>query len=125
MSIGRGPWRGPPKTRPCSASIALQTSSSSSGLQGGPHPDGGVQEVGLIEDLPDRLGLIERGHRIHGDRMRRQVLDRPAEVGFPVADVGAQAEVAQHFRGQTPSSSSDSRSRERSSVTSTPASCTW
>ena len=31
MSIGRGLWRGPPKIRPCSASIALQTSRSSSG----------------------------------------------------------------------------------------------
>ncbi len=31
MSIGRGPWRGPPNILPSSTSIALQTSSSSSG----------------------------------------------------------------------------------------------
>jgi hypothetical protein len=58
--------------------------------------------------------------------MLAQALDRPAQVRLTVADVRAEAEVADPAAvRQTPSSSSDSRSRDLSKVTSTPASCTW
>jgi hypothetical protein len=57
-----------------------------------------------------------------------QALDRASEVFLAIADVGAEAEVSDALRpealAQRPSSSSDSRSSERSSVTSTPASWT-
>src|SRR3954454_11150806 len=98
------------------------------GTEGGADPNGAVQEVGLIEHLPHRLGLIERGDRRHLDPSVSQVVDRPAEVGFAVAEVRAEAEIADSRdaprRAQRPSSSSDSRSSERSTVTSTAASCT-
>jgi hypothetical protein len=90
------------------------------GLERGPDPDGGVQEVGLVEELTHRLRLIERGDRLHLDAVLPQIVDRPAQVRLAIADVRAEAEVP----GQTPSSSSGSRSMDRSKVTSTPASCT-
>ena len=71
MSSGRGPWRGPAKSRPCSASIALQTSSSASGSSAVRIADHGVQEVGLVEDLADRLGLVERTRRPRPRRRAR------------------------------------------------------
>ena len=77
MSIGRGLWRGPAEDPAVLGLDRLAHLEKLLGAQGRPHPDRGVQEVGLIEDLADRLGLIERGHRIHGDRMRRQVLRSP------------------------------------------------
>ena len=47
------------------------------GLERGPHPDRGVEEVGLVEDLPDRLRLVERGDRLDLDPVFAQVGDRP------------------------------------------------
>src|SRR5689334_25376349 len=97
-------------------------------LEGGSDPDRAVEEVRLIEDLPHGLRLIERGGRLHLHPSGAQVLDRSPELGFAVADVRAEAEIADprsaHFSAQTPSSSSDSRSSDRSTVTSTAASCT-
>jgi hypothetical protein len=98
------------------------------GCEGGPDADHGVEEVGLIEDLPNRLGLVERRDRLDGDSLLSQVADRPREMGLPVPDVRSEPDVADPLGAlplaQTPSSSSGSRSRARSSVTSTPASCT-
>jgi hypothetical protein len=37
------------------------------GLELGPDPGGGVEEVGLVEDLADRLGLVGRGDRLDLD----------------------------------------------------------
>jgi hypothetical protein len=96
------------------------------GLESGPDPYRGIQEVGLVEDLSDGLRLVERRDGLDRDAVLTQVLDRPAQMGLPVADVRAEPEVAEAAPlAQTPSSSSsDSRSSERSRVTSTPASCT-
>ena len=98
------------------------------GLEVGPDPHRPVQKVRLIVDLPHRLRLIERGCGLDRHAVRAQALDRPAELRLAIADVGAKAEVpdAHHPASvaQTPSSSSDSRSSDRSRVTSTPASWT-
>jgi hypothetical protein len=95
------------------------------GLQGGPDPDCGVEEVGLVQDLADRFRLVERRDGLDRDAVCAQVLDGAAQVRLPVADVRAEPEKAEpRLRAQTPSSSSGSRSRARSRVTSTPASCT-
>jgi hypothetical protein len=93
------------------------------GLESGTDPDRAVQEVGLVEDLPNRLGLVERGGSLDDDTMLAQTLNRPAQLRLTIADVRAQAEVADPLL-QTPSSSSASRSSDFSRVTSTPASCT-
>jgi hypothetical protein len=91
------------------------------GLEGSPDPDRGVEEIRLVDDLADRLRLVQRGDGLDLDVAAAQVLDRLAQLGFAVADVRAESEVA---GPQTPSSSSDSRSSERSRVTSTAASWT-
>ena len=81
--------------RPRSTSIALQTSSRGSGSSVGADPDRGVEEVGLVEDLADRLGLVGRGDRLDLDRHgSRSSLDRGAQMPGAVADVGAETEVA-------------------------------
>ena len=87
----------------------------------GPDSNRTVQKVGLIQDLANRLGLVQRGDRADLDAMAAQVLDRPAQVRLPIAEIRAETEIAD---AQTPSSSSDSRSSVRSRVTSTPASWT-
>ena len=94
-------------------------------LERSPDPDHRVQEVRLIENLAHRLGLVQRGDRLDINPVPAQVLDRPPQVGFAIADVRAEAKVAgPPALAQTPSSSSGSRSMDRSRVTSTPASCT-
>jgi hypothetical protein len=100
----------------------------------GPDSDGGVEEVRLVENLAHRLGLVQRGDRLDLNAVFAQVLDRPVQLGLAIADVRAEAEVAQPLKGravarpriraQTPSSSSGSRSIDRSRVTSTAASWT-
>jgi hypothetical protein len=94
-------------------------------LERRPDTDGRVEEVRLVEDLARRLGLVERGDRVYLDTVLTQVVDRPPQMRLAIADVRAEAEVPDpRGAGQTPSSSSDSRSIDRSRVTSTPASCT-
>jgi hypothetical protein len=57
-------------------------------------PDAGVQEVGLVEDLADRVGVV--GRRRRGDRhaVARERVDGGLQGGSPVADVRAETEVA-------------------------------
>ncbi len=101
------------------------------GLERGADADGGVEEVRLVEDLPDRLGLIGGRDRLDLDPMASKVLDRPAQVLLALADVGAETDVADplgRLGAQTPPSSSSmsiSRAVVRSRVNSTAASCTW
>jgi hypothetical protein len=85
-----------------------------------------VEEVGLIEDLPNGLGLVDRRDGLDVDAVIAQVVDRAPQMRDAVAEVGAEPQIPDVVAGpaQTPSSSSDSRSSERSSVTSTPASWT-
>ena len=64
------------------------------GLQLGADADRGVEEVGLVEHLADRLGLIGRGDRLDLHPALAQHLDRRPQVGLAVADVGAESEVA-------------------------------
>jgi hypothetical protein len=54
----------------------------------------GVQEVRLVEDLADRLRLIQGRDGLDRDRVLREQLERPFEVPLAVADVRAEAEVA-------------------------------
>jgi hypothetical protein len=92
-------------------------------LERGPDPDGRIKEIRLVEELADRLRFIQRGDGLDLYVMPAQVLYRAAQLGLAVADIRAEAEIANAAPlGQTPSSSSDSRSRERSRVTSTAAS---
>jgi hypothetical protein len=91
------------------------------GIQCGADADGCVEEVRLVEDLADGLGLVERRDRLDRYTMLAEGLNRRPQLRLAVADIGAEAEVA---GPQTPSSSSGSRSIDRSRVTSTPASCT-
>ena len=60
------------------------------GLQLGADADRGVEEVGLVEHLTNRLGLVGRGDRPHLHPALAQHLDRRAQMGLAVADVGAQ-----------------------------------
>jgi len=58
----------------------------------GPDPDRGVEEVGLVEDLPDRLGPPCRGDGLDLEALLPQAVDRGPQVSEAVADVGAEAE---------------------------------
>jgi hypothetical protein len=104
------------------------------GLERSADADGGVEEVRLVEDLPNRLGLIGRGDRLDLDPMTSKVLDRPVQMLLALPDVGAETDVADplgafgRLGAQTPPSSSSmsiSRAVVRSRVNSTAASCTW
>ena len=64
------------------------------GLELGADADRRVEEVGLVEDLADRLGLVQRGDRLDLDAVLAQQLDRRAQVGRAVADVRAEPQVA-------------------------------
>ena len=77
---GAGRGAGRRSTRPRSASIALQTSSSSSGSSSVRIADRRVEEVGLVEDLADRLGLVGGGDRLDLDPVLAEQLDRRPQV---------------------------------------------
>jgi hypothetical protein len=100
------------------------------GIERRPDPGGGVEEVGLVEDLADRLGLIQRGDGLDRDPVIGEVSDGAPQMRFAVPDVRAEADVTDPLAGarglaQTPSpSSSGSRSAVPSSVTSTATSST-
>jgi hypothetical protein len=57
-----------------------------------PDPDRGVEEVGLVEDLPDRLGPPCRGDGLDLEALLPQAVNRGPQVAEAVADVGAEAE---------------------------------
>ena len=61
------------------------------GLELGADPRRGVEEVGLVEDLADRLGLVDGGDRLDLDPVLAEQLDRRAQVLLAVADVRAEA----------------------------------
>ena len=89
-------------------------------LQRGRDPHRGVQEVGLVEDLADGLGLVGRGDRVDLGAVLGQQPDRRPQVLEPVADVRAEPEVADARVGcQAGSSSAGSSSSSASRVTST------
>ena len=92
--------RPPSAWRPRSRSTALHASSSCLGLEGGLDPHARVEELPLVEHLPHRLGLVDRGGGEDLDAVPRQRVDGGLEVGAAVADVGAEAEVpcARHRR---------------------------
>ena len=81
------------RRRPSSRSTALQASSSSSGPSAVSTRSARVEEVRLVEHLALRRGLVDRRRREHRDAVRAQRRARGAQVGEPVALVGAQAEV--------------------------------
>lgn len=103
------------------------------GLDSGADAGDGIEEVRLIEKLPHRLGLVQRGHGLDIDPVAAQILHGAAEMGLAVAEVRPQPDVADAVTGRgpaqtsSPSSSSPSPaslSSPRSSVTSTTASST-
>ena len=64
-------------------------------LESGADSDRGVQEVGLVEHLADRLGLVGGGDGL--DRrplLGAQAGERRAQVRLALADIGAQPEIA-------------------------------
>jgi hypothetical protein len=63
------------------------------GLQLGSNPDRGIEEVGLVEHLSHRLGLIGGGDGLHIHPAFAEQFDRCPQVGLAVADIGAEAEV--------------------------------
>jgi hypothetical protein len=104
------------------------------GLERGADTDSRVEEVRLVENLPDRLSLIDGGDGLDLDPMASKVLDRPTQMLLALSDVGAETDVADplgafgRLGAQTPPSSSSmsiSRAVVRSRVNSTAASCTW
>ena len=54
----------------------------------------GVQEVGLVEQLALGRGLVDRGRGEHLDPSPAERRARVTQVGLPVPDVRAEAEVA-------------------------------
>ena len=60
----------------------------------GLHPQAGVEEVGLVEDLALRLGLVDRGGAKHRHAVGGERVTGCAKVRDAFADVGAEAEVA-------------------------------
>jgi hypothetical protein len=77
---------------------------------------GGVEEVGLVEDLADRLGQVGGGDGLDLDALGGQQLDGGAEVGGGVAEVGAEAEVAGAPRQRGPNLRSVRRRPRRPSA---------
>ena len=67
-------------------------------LEIGADPDAGVEKVGLLGDLPDRLRLVRRRDRLDGDRMVGQLLDRGAQMPGTVTDVRAETEIPGELR---------------------------
>ena len=93
-SSGRGPWRGPSRTPAALGLDRLAEVEQLLRLELGADPDGGVEEVGLVEDLADRLGLVGGGDRLDLDPALAQQLDRGPQVAVAVADVRAEPQVA-------------------------------
>ena len=58
-------------------------------LQLGADPDCGVQEVGLVEDLADRLRLVGRGDRLDLDAVLAEQRHRAPQVLLAIADLGS------------------------------------
>ncbi len=69
-------------------------------LERGADTDRRVEEVGLVEELADRLGDVGRGNRLDLDPALCQQLDRGPQVAGAVADVRPQAEVAETLLSQ-------------------------
>ncbi len=91
------------------------------GIERGRDPHHGVEEVGLVQDLADRLGLVGRGDRLYLDTPFAEQLDGGSQMALAVADVRAQAKktgAGQLGSSSSPSASSDSRARTTSTATS-------
>lgn len=77
-------------------------------LEGGRDPGCRVQEVGLVENLADGLGLVEGGDRVDPGAVLGEQADGRPQVLLPVADVGAEPQVAGAGLGVQSESSSAS-----------------
>ena len=99
-SSGRGLWRGSVEGAAALGLDPLAGVEQRFGLEVGADADGGVEEVGLVEDLADRLGDVGGGDGVDLDPLGFEQLDRRAQVGGGVADVGAEAEVAGPLLGR-------------------------
>ena len=76
------------------------------GLQLRPDPDRRVQEVRLVEDLADGLRLVQGRDRLHLHPVLAKRRDGRAQVGLAIADVRAEAQVADAALTRPRSSSS-------------------
>ena len=89
-------------------------------LEVGGHSHHRVQEVGLVEDLANRLGLVRRRDRQHLDPMLAEKGYGAAQVLLAVADIRTEPEEAgPALIPHCSSSSSSSTSKDRSCTTST------
>lgn len=59
-------------------------------LQARAYADGRVEEVRLVENLADRLGLVERRDRLYLDAVPAKPFDGRAEMDLPGPDVRAE-----------------------------------
>jgi hypothetical protein len=55
--------------------------------------DAGVEELGLVDDQPDRLGVVDRRCPDDGNAVSRERVDGGLQVVATVPDIGAEAEV--------------------------------
>ena len=92
-SIGRGPCRTPPACRPSSRSTALHASSSAERLERRRDPHDRVEELGLVEHLADRLGVVDRRRR------RARARRRPAARRPPPGDARGGRRRSSRARG--------------------------
>jgi len=93
------------------------------GVEVGADADGGVEEIGLVEHLADRLGFIGGGDGVDLDAVVGERGERGTQVSLAIADVRAESEVSAGQRhSHASSASSSSSSSRRSWVTSTPTS---
>jgi hypothetical protein len=93
------------------------------GLEVGRDADRGVEEVGLVEDLADRLGLIGRRGGLDADAVLGEEPDRRPQMLRAIPDVRAEPEVSlARRRAQSGSSSPAGASRVTSTATSSIAS---
>ena len=94
-SIGRGPWRTPPGSRPSARSTALHASSSASGPSSVSIRTHALRNSGWSSTSP--TGSVsytdEEASDLHA--VRPQLLDRRLQHRAPVADVRAEPEVAE------------------------------
>ena len=86
------------------------------GVERGADRDGGVEERGLVEHLPHRLGLVDRRAGEHVDAAGRQGVDGVLQVPAPVAKVAPRARGSPPLGPRLHSSGSRQTSTETSST---------
>ncbi len=94
MSIARGPWRGPPGARPSRPLEVFDGVEQLERRERRVDAHAAVQEAGLVEELADRIGVIDGGAGEELEARRGQGGDGLLQVSPARLDVRAQAEIA-------------------------------